>query len=123
MTPNSEELRLKMARWVEHLQKVRIFRRLKVNAEIKGFQGSIGVTVSDGLVNIDAPPFHFDVRTMDFDVLRMRIEEMLVESFRAHVRTMIAPELVLEGTFGVKITNEQTDGEERYVFQGANGWT
>lgn len=116
MSPNSEELRTKMSRWVERLKGVRIFRRLKIDATMTGYRGSVGCMISDGLHSVTAPPFEFDVRTMDFDTLYMRIEQLLVESFRAHVRTMTAPELVLEGAFGVKIVSEKTDGEERYVF-------
>ena len=117
-TLNDEALRLKMSRWVERLKTVRIFRPLRLepcDMDRHG-NGRIGVVVSDGLVTITAKPFEFNVATMEFETLYANIETLLVESFRAHVRTMTAPELVLENTLGVDVVRDETDGEERYVW-------
>jgi hypothetical protein len=117
MTLNPEELRSKMARWVDHLKSVRVFRPMKINAEVyKDGRGWLSVTVTDGLYTFKTQPFHFHVATMEWPVLYENLELMLVEAFKAHVRTMTAPELVLEGTLGVEVVKAETDGEEKYVF-------
>lgn len=118
MTLNDEALRGRMAKWVERLKKVRIFRRLQLEpcTLLKNGQGRIGCIITDGMFTITAKPFEFNVATMDFQTLYHNLETLLVEAFKAHVRTMTAPELVLEGTLGVEVAKADTDGEELYVF-------
>ena len=118
MTPilNSEADQRKIIHFVDRLSNTRIFRRMKVEHGLaRDGQGWVSCKIEDGNTKIKTKPFRFHVATMEWPVLYGNVKALLVAAFSAYLDTMIAPELVLEGTLGVEVERADTDGEERFV--------
>jgi hypothetical protein len=115
---NNEAALRNIKRWVERLQKARVFRKLQISGDMsdKTGDGWIKVVVTDGLTTLATKPLTFNAATMTFERLYGLIKDDLLAVFAAHLDKMLAPELVLPGTVPVDVTDAQTDGEERYQF-------
>jgi hypothetical protein len=103
----------RITKWVEGLRAKKILRRLRVDAEVDVFQRArVQIFLDDHLTTVQTKPIEFHIPTMDFDLLYQRIEDELVECFRALVREKLAKHLVFKGTTPVDVIYAETDGEQ-----------
>lgn len=110
-----EELVKRMGQWIQRLRQTRLMRRMKVDVSMdpKSLVCRANVSLSDGLVKIPGEPFFFQIADMkSFQQFYLKVEDTIVESFRAMVREKTAPEMVLKGVSPVKVVHAETDGEE-----------